>query len=80
MLVATHDAEFAAATADRVVLLADGRVIADASAGEILSGGWHFATETARVLGDDNDREDPALTPEDGGDLLRARMTFEVAP
>ncbi len=80
VLVATHDAEFAAATADRVVLLADGRVIADASAGEILSGGWHFATETARVLGDDNDREDPALTPEDGGDLLRARMTFEVAP
>ena len=80
VLVATHDAEFAAATADRVVLLADGRAIADASAGEILSGGWHFATETARVLGRDNDPDQPALTPQDGGDLLRARMTFEVAP
>ncbi len=77
VLVATHDAEFAAALAERVVLLADGRPIADSSAVEILGGGWHFATETARVLGEP-DRPAPALTPEAGGDLLRARMTFEV--
>ncbi len=79
VLVATHDAEFAAGLAERVVLLADGRPIADAPAGEVLAGGWHFATETARVLAEDA----PAagvLTPEDGGDLLRARMTIEVAP
>ncbi len=77
VLVATHDAEFAAALAGRVVLLADGRPIVDAPAAEVLAGGWHFATETARVLAEDA----PAagvLTPEQGGDLLRARMTIEV--
>ncbi len=50
LLVATHDVEFAAAFAERVVLLGDGVVIADGPAAEILSGGWYFATEVARVL------------------------------
>ena len=50
LLVATHDVEFAAAFAERVVLLGDGVVIADGPAGEVLSGGWYFATEVARVL------------------------------
>jgi energy-coupling factor transport system ATP-binding protein len=73
ILVATHDPEFAALTADRVVLLADGRVIADGPVGELLSGGWYFATETARIV-------DGALLPEDGAELLRARMTTVQAP
>jgi energy-coupling factor transporter ATP-binding protein EcfA2 len=51
VLVATHDPEFAAAFAERVVMLADGHVIADGPTAEILSGGTYFATETARVLG-----------------------------
>jgi energy-coupling factor transporter ATP-binding protein EcfA2 len=51
VLVATHDVEFAAAFAERVVLLGDGDVIADAAASEVLSGGWYFATEVARILG-----------------------------
>jgi len=51
VLVATHDPEFAAAFATRAVLLADGRVLADSSPEELLSGGWYFATETARILG-----------------------------
>jgi energy-coupling factor transport system ATP-binding protein len=50
VLVATHDVEFASGFADRVVLLGDGVVIADGPAEEILSGGWYFATEVARVL------------------------------
>lgn len=50
VIVATHDVEFAAAFATRVVLLGDGVVIADGPADEILSGGWYFATEVARVL------------------------------
>jgi energy-coupling factor transport system ATP-binding protein len=50
VLVATHDVEFASRFADRVVLLGDGVVIADGPAAEILSGGWYFATEVARVL------------------------------
>jgi energy-coupling factor transport system ATP-binding protein len=71
VVVATHDAEFAAAFARRVVLLADGRVIADGPVAEILSGGWYFATETARILGG----EDGALLPEEGGALVRRRLT-----
>ncbi len=50
VVVATHDVEFAAAFAERVVLLGDGVPIADGAATEILSGGWYFATEVARIL------------------------------
>jgi energy-coupling factor transport system ATP-binding protein len=66
VIVATHDPEFAAACAGRVALLADGRVIADGPAGELLAGGWYFATETARVLGGAGG----ALLPEQGAALL----------
>jgi energy-coupling factor transporter ATP-binding protein EcfA2 len=69
VIVATHDPEFAAACADRAVLLADGRVIADGSAAELLAGGWYFATETARILSGAGE----ALLPEQGAELLRAR-------
>jgi energy-coupling factor transport system ATP-binding protein len=72
VLVATHDAEFAAAFAERVVLLADGRPIADGRTAEVLTGGWYFATETARIVG--------ALTPEEGAERLRRRLTMEVTP
>jgi energy-coupling factor transport system ATP-binding protein len=50
IVVATHDVEFAAEFADRVVLLGDGVCIADGPSADILSGGWYFATEVARVL------------------------------
>ncbi len=67
VIVATHDAEFAAAVAERAVLLADGRVIADGPIGEILAGGWYFATETARILGGAGG----ALLPDQGAALLQ---------
>jgi energy-coupling factor transport system ATP-binding protein len=66
VIVATHDTEFAATFADRVVLMGQGVVIADGPAAEILSGGWHFATEVARVLGGAGG----ALTPEQGSVLI----------
>jgi energy-coupling factor transporter ATP-binding protein EcfA2 len=66
VLVATHDAEFAAAWASRTILLGDGRPVADAPTTEVLGGGWYFATQTARVLGGG------ALLPEDGAALVRA--------
>ncbi len=50
VVVATHDVEFAAEFAERVVLLGDGVAIADDAAAEVLSGGWYFATEVARIL------------------------------
>jgi energy-coupling factor transport system ATP-binding protein len=66
VLVATHDVEFAARLASRVVLLGDGELIADGPADEILSGGWYFATEVARILGGGG-----AITPEQGAVQLR---------
>jgi energy-coupling factor transport system ATP-binding protein len=66
VVVATHDVEFAAAFAERVVLLGDGVVIADGPAPEVLSGGWYFATEVARIL----DLPD-VVTPEQGAAILR---------
>jgi energy-coupling factor transport system ATP-binding protein len=75
VVVATHDPEFAAACAKRAILLADGRVIADASAGELLAGGWYFATETARILGGSGG----ALLPEQGAELLAPRAQVELA-
>jgi energy-coupling factor transport system ATP-binding protein len=73
VVVATHDAEFAAEFATRAVLLADGRVIADGPIEEILSGGWYFTTEAARIL----DGAGRVLGPEQGAQLLRARMASD---
>jgi energy-coupling factor transport system ATP-binding protein len=70
VVVATHDVEFAAAFASRVVLLGEGVVIADGPAAEILSGGWYFATEVARVL------DLPGVvTPEQGAAALLDRAS-----
>jgi energy-coupling factor transport system ATP-binding protein len=66
VVVATHDVEFASEFAERVVLLGDGAVIADGPAAEVLSGGWYFATEVARVL------DLPGVvTPEQGAAVMR---------
>jgi energy-coupling factor transport system ATP-binding protein len=64
VLVATHDPEFVAAFADRVVLLADGAPIADGPVAEVLATGTYFATETARIL------DGAALTPDHGVAIL----------
>jgi energy-coupling factor transporter ATP-binding protein EcfA2 len=64
VMVATHDTEFAAALADRIVLLGQGVVIADGAPKEVLGGGRHFSTEVARVT------NGAALLPEEGARLL----------
>jgi energy-coupling factor transport system ATP-binding protein len=68
VMIATHDVEFAATFADRVILLARGEVAADGTAQELLSGGWYFSSEVARIL----DRA--AVTVEDGVSVLRAAL------
>jgi energy-coupling factor transport system ATP-binding protein len=65
VMVATHDTEFAATLANRVVLLGQGVVIADGPPNEVLGGGRHFSTEVARVT------NGAALLPEEGAALLR---------
>jgi energy-coupling factor transport system ATP-binding protein len=67
VVVATHDTEFAARWADRVVLMGQGDVIADGPAAVVLAGGRHFTTDVSRILGG-------ALTPEAGAELLAKEL------
>ena len=73
VVVATHDTEFTAAFADRVVLLGQGVVIADGPPAEILGGGRHFSTQVARIT------DGAALLPEDGAAALRSAPVAEAA-
>ena len=73
VLVATHDPEFVAAFADRVVLLADGVPIADGSAPEVLASGTYFATETSRILSGAGG----ALRPEQGVAVVERLLATE---
>ncbi len=73
VMVATHDTEFAASLADRIVLLGQGVVIADGPPNEVLGGGRHFSTEVARVT------NGAALLPDEGAALLGARSWGERA-
>jgi energy-coupling factor transport system ATP-binding protein len=70
VLVATHDTSFAADWAERAVLLAGGCVIADGDITDVLAGGWYFAPEVARALG----QEARALTPARGIVELEQRL------
>ncbi len=72
MIVATHDTEFAAAFANRVVLMGQGTVIADGPPAEVLAGGWHFSTDVARAL------DGAALTPEQGAAVLTTKRKVAV--
>jgi energy-coupling factor transport system ATP-binding protein len=68
VMVATHDTEFAASLANRIVLLGQGVVIADGPPQEVLGGGRHFSTEVARVT------NGAALLPEQGAQFLGAAV------
>ena len=70
MVIATHDTEFAAAFAGRIVLMGQGDVIADGTPSDVLAGGWYFSTEVSRVLGG----ADGALTPEDGARAIAREL------
>ena len=74
VIVATHDPEFVAAFAQRVILLADGAPIADGSPHEVLAGGTYFATETARILGG----ADGVLLPAEGVALVGRSIAPEA--
>ncbi len=72
VMVATHDTEFAAALADRIILLGQGVVIADGPPHDVLGGGRHFSTEVARIT------SGAALLPEQGAELLLQAEPVEV--
>jgi energy-coupling factor transporter ATP-binding protein EcfA2 len=50
VLISTHDVEFAATASDRVVVLADGDVVADGATAQVLTGSPAFAPQVAKVM------------------------------
>ena len=50
VLLATHDVEFVADAADRVVILADGEIVADGPTGPVTTASPVFAPQVARIL------------------------------
>jgi energy-coupling factor transport system ATP-binding protein len=50
VVVSTHDVEFVAACADRVVVLADGDVVADGPTVEVIGASPSFAPQVAKIL------------------------------
>jgi len=52
ILLATHDVELVAEVATRVVLLGDGRVVADGGPRSVLAGSLAFSTQVNRLYGD----------------------------
>ena len=50
VMIATHDVEFVAEVADRVVVLAEGEVVADGPAAEVVCSSAAFAPQVAKIL------------------------------
>jgi energy-coupling factor transport system ATP-binding protein len=51
VMVATHDVEFAAQAADRVVVLAEGEVVSEGETREVLAASPAFAPQVTKILG-----------------------------
>jgi energy-coupling factor transport system ATP-binding protein len=64
-VIATHDVELVGEVATRVLMLADGDVIADDAPQDVIGDSPVFAPQTARVFGKE------WLTPSDVADALR---------
>lgn len=64
--IATHDVEFVAQAADRVVVLADGEVVADGPTAEVVISSPAFAPQVAKVLA-----PEPWLTVDQVSEALR---------
>ncbi|MFD3994505.1 ABC transporter ATP-binding protein [Streptomyces sp. NPDC058548] len=50
VVISTHDVEFVARAADRVVVMAEGDVVADGPTGEVIVASPVFAPQTAKIL------------------------------
>jgi energy-coupling factor transport system ATP-binding protein len=50
VMIATHDVEFVAEVADRVVVMAEGEIVADGPAAEIVCSSAAFAPQVAKIL------------------------------
>ena len=53
-MIATHDVEFVAAVSDRVIVLADGEIVADGSTAEVVVASPAFAPQVAKIMAPDS--------------------------
>ncbi|MBW3664661.1 MAG: ATP-binding cassette domain-containing protein [Actinobacteria bacterium] len=74
VVVATHDVEFVATVADRVVVMAEGELVADGPAVDVLAASPAFAPQVAKILA-----PDPWLTVAEVAAAL-PETRAEVAP
>ena len=51
IVIATHDVEWAARTAERILLMAEGEIYADGPPGAVLSDSLVFATQISKLVG-----------------------------
>jgi energy-coupling factor transport system ATP-binding protein len=72
VVIATHDVEFVAQTADRVVVLADGEIVADGPTAEVVVASPAFAPQVSKVLA-----PGPWLTVDQVADALQRTSTCE---
>ena len=54
VVIATHDVEFVAAVSDRVIVLADGEIVADGSTAEVVVASPAFAPQVAKIMAPDS--------------------------
>ncbi|WP_432742495.1 ATP-binding cassette domain-containing protein [Streptomyces sp. JH002] len=59
VMIATHDVEFVAATADRVTVMAEGEIVADGPTADVICSSPSFAPQVAKIL-----KPQPWLTPD----------------
>ena len=69
VLLSTHDVEFVADVADRVVVMADGEVVSDGPTSSVVVGSPAFAPQVAKVL-----------APEHWLTVDQVRLALENAP
>jgi energy-coupling factor transporter ATP-binding protein EcfA2 len=50
VVIATHDVEFVASVADRVIVLADGEIVADGATADVVCASPAFAPQVAKIL------------------------------
>ncbi|CCH80094.1 Putative ABC transporter ATP-binding protein (fragment) [Nostocoides japonicum T1-X7] len=75
VLLATHDVEFVAATADRVVVMAEGEIVADGPTASVVAGSPAFAPQVAKILS-----PQPWLTVDQVRSALSAPSTGQAVP
>lgn len=75
VLLSTHDVEFVADTADRVVVMADGELVADGPTVDVIVSSPAFAPQVAKILS-----PQPWLTVRDVRDALATLATTSGAP